>query len=75
MRAVYSIISRNQVWCLRLNGQLVGPAESLLAAAKIAIRSAERLRALGWHAHIMVQTGNTYETLWVNGAFKRRLAA
>ena len=75
MRAVYSISSRQGTWFVRLNGKVVGPAPSLLDAAKITVRSAEKAHAQGWHAHILVQKGSEYRTLWANGALRRELAA
>lgn len=75
MRAVYSIAAKDGGWFVRLNGKEFGPVITLEDAAAGTIRAAVKAHARGWHAHVMVQQGKGFQTLWINGSLAPQLAA
>ena len=75
MRAVYSIASKDDGWFVRLNGKEFGPIVSLEEAAAGTIRAAVKAYARGCYAHVMVQQGKSFQTLWINGSLSPQLAA
>ena len=66
-RAIYCVLEARQGWVIRFNGNEFGPAASRASAVAAAIQAATKAHAQGFHAQVLINLGERFRTIWVNG--------